>query len=229
MRHPERGIILELRARPDATPSAPHRKQIAAELRISPATVSRIFKRLGLNRIDALEPTLPVRRYEREKLGEMIHIDIKKLGRFNKVGHRIAGDPSPSYKSRGEGWEFVHVAVDDRSRIAFAKVMRSERKRSAIAFLKAALAYYASLGVTIERVMTDNERPSPSAEPASGSGSDTSGPALHATDQRQGRAIHPDQPARVGLRSGLSKLPTATSRTAALAAPLQLAQTTRRH
>jgi transposase InsO family protein len=131
-------------------------KQIAAELRISPATVSRILKRLGLNRIDALEPALPVRRYERARPGEMIHIDIKKLGRFNKVGHRISGDPSPSYKSRGAGWEFVHVAVDDNSRIAFAKVMPSERKRSAIAFLKAALAYYASLGVTVERVMTDN-------------------------------------------------------------------------
>lgn len=131
-------------------------KQIAAELRISPATVSRILKRLGLNRIDALEPAVPVRRYERERPGEMIHIDIKKLGRFNKVGHRISGDRSPSYKSRGAGWEFVHVAVDDNSRIAFAKVMPSERKRSAIAFLKAALTYYASLGVTVERVMTDN-------------------------------------------------------------------------
>ncbi len=131
-------------------------KQISAELRISPATVSRILKRLGLNRIDALEPAVPVRRYEREKPGEMIHVDIKKLGRFNKVGHRISGDPSPSYKSRGAGWEFVHVAIDDHSRIAFAKVMPSERKRSAIAFLKAALAYYQSLGVKVERVMTDN-------------------------------------------------------------------------
>jgi len=117
-------------------------KQIAAELHLSPATVSRILKRLGLNRIDALEPAVPVRRYERAKPGEMIHIDIKKLGRFNRVGHRITGDPSPPCKSRGAGWEFVHVAIDDHSRIAFARVMQSERRRSAINFLKAALAYY---------------------------------------------------------------------------------------
>lgn len=131
-------------------------KQIAAELGISPATVSRILKRLGLNRISALEPAEPVRRYERARPGEMIHIDIKKLGRFNKVGHRITGDRAGQNKSRGIGWEFVHVAIDDHSRIAFAKIMPSEKKRSAIAFLRAALAYYESLGVKVERVMTDN-------------------------------------------------------------------------
>lgn len=131
-------------------------KQIAAELGISPATVSRILKRLGLNRINALEPTAPVRRYERDKPGEMIHVDIKKLGRFNTIGHRITGDPSPPFKSRGAGWEFVHVAIDDHSRIAFAKVMPNEKRQSAVAFLKAALAYYESLGIKVERVMTDN-------------------------------------------------------------------------
>jgi len=131
-------------------------KQIAAELHISPATVSRILKRLGLNRIGALEPAEPVRRYERAKPGDMIHIDIKKLGRFNKIGHRITGDRKRQSNSRGVGWEFVHVAIDDHSRIAFAKVMPSERKRSAIAFLKAAIAYYESLGIKVERVMTDN-------------------------------------------------------------------------
>lgn len=131
-------------------------KQIAAELGISPATVSRILKRLGLNRIDALEPAAPVRRYERAKPGEMIHIDIKKLGRFNRIGHRITGDRRGQSNSRGVGWEFVHVAVDDHSRIAFAKIMPSEKRRSAIMFLKAALAYYESLGIKVERVMTDN-------------------------------------------------------------------------
>jgi transposase InsO family protein len=135
-------------------------KQIAAELRLSPATVSRILKRLGLNRIAALEPAEPVRRYEREKPGEMIHIDIKKLGRFNRVGHRITGDRQGQSNQRQDGtapgWEFVHVAIDDHSRIAFAKVMVSERKNSAVAFLKAAIAYYESLGITVQRVMTDN-------------------------------------------------------------------------
>jgi transposase InsO family protein len=131
-------------------------KHIAAELKISQASVSRILRRLGLNRLSALEPADPVRRYERERPGEMIHIDIKKLGRFNRVGHRISGDRRAQSNSRGVGWEYVHVAVDDHSRIAFAKVMLSEKRRSAIAFLKAALAYYESLGINVERVMTDN-------------------------------------------------------------------------
>ena len=131
-------------------------RQIAAALGISPATVSRILRRLGLNRIAALEPAAPVRRYERARPGEMIHIDIKKLGRFNRIGHRITGDRTGQSNSRGIGWEFVHVAIDDHSRIAFARVMPSEKKRSATAFLKAAIAYYESLGIKVERVMTDN-------------------------------------------------------------------------
>jgi transposase InsO family protein len=135
-------------------------KQIAAELRLSAATVSRILKRLGLHRMSALEPSEPVRRYEREKPGEMIHLDIKKLGKIDGVGHRITGDRrgQSNRRARGEGlgWEFVHVAIDDNSRIAFAKVMANEKKRSATAFLRAALAYYESLGVKVERVMTDN-------------------------------------------------------------------------
>src|SRR5277367_1464035 len=131
-------------------------KQIAAEVGVSAATVSRILRRLGLNRIRDLEPAEPVRRYEREKPGEMIHIDIKKLGRFDRIGHRITGDRTGQSNSRGVGWEFVHVCIDDHSRVAFSKVMKSERKEAAVAFLKAAIAYYASLGVTVTRVMTDN-------------------------------------------------------------------------
>jgi transposase InsO family protein len=130
-------------------------KQIAVELHISPATVSRILKRLGLNRIGALEPAMPIRRYERERPGELIHIDIKKLGRFARAGHRATGTRQ-GCRNEGAGWEFVHVAIDDHSRIAFAKVMPNEKKRSAVAFLKAALAYYESLGIKVERVMTDN-------------------------------------------------------------------------
>jgi transposase InsO family protein len=131
-------------------------QQIADELGLSPATVSRILRRLGLNRLSALEPAEPVRRYERDRPGEMIHIDIKKLGRFNKIGHRITGDRTGQSNSRGVGWEYVHVAIDDHSRIAFAKVMPSEKKQSAIVFLKDAVAYYDSLGVKVERVMSDN-------------------------------------------------------------------------
>ena len=130
-------------------------KQIAAELGISPATVSRVLRRLGLNKLSALEPAEPVRRYERAKPGEMIHIDIKKLGRFSRAGHRVTGSRQDC-RNAGAGWEYVHVSIDDHSRIAFAKIMPNEKKRSATAFLKAALAYYASLGIKVERVMTDN-------------------------------------------------------------------------
>jgi transposase InsO family protein len=129
---------------------------IAAETGVSPATVSRVLKRLGLNKLRALEPAEPVRRYERERPGELIHIDIKKLGKFNRVGHRITGDRTGQSNSRGVGWEFVHVGIDDASRIAFTQIKPDERKRSAVAFLKASVAYYASLGIKVERVMTDN-------------------------------------------------------------------------
>jgi len=132
-------------------------KQIAAETSVSPATVSRVLRRLGLNKLSALEPAEPVRRYEREHPGELIHIDIKKLGRIGGVGHRITGRrPGMINRHRGIGWEFVHVCIDDASRVAFSQIKPDERKRSAVAFLKAAVAYYASLGITVERVMTDN-------------------------------------------------------------------------
>jgi transposase InsO family protein len=131
-------------------------RQIAIEVGVSPATVSRILKRLGLNRLAALEPPEPIRRYERQHPGELIHIDIKKLGRFERVGHRITGKRTGNASSRGSGWEFVHVCVDDASRIAFSQIMPDEKKESAVAFLKAAVAYYNGLGVTIARVMTDN-------------------------------------------------------------------------
>jgi len=131
-------------------------KQIATELAVSPATVSRILRRLGLNRMRDLEPAEPVRRYERAHPGEMIHIDIKKLGRFEKVGHRITGDRTGQSNSRGVGWEFVHVCIDDASRVAFSQIFPDEKAVSAIAFLRAVVAYYKSLGITVIRVMTDN-------------------------------------------------------------------------
>ena len=130
--------------------------RIAAEVGVSRATVGRILTRHGLNRWRDLEPAQPACRYERDHPGEMIHIDIKKLGRFNRVGHRITGDRTGQSNSRGIGWEFVHVCVDDHSRLGFADVMPDERKQSAVTFLKAAVAWYARLGLTIERVMTDN-------------------------------------------------------------------------
>jgi transposase InsO family protein len=131
-------------------------EHIAAELGISKATVSRILKRCGLSLLSALEPQPPRPRYQREKPGEIIHLDIKKLGRFNSVGHRITGRRTGHCSSQGAGWECVHVAIDDHSRVALADIFPNQKKESAVAFLFAAVAYYKSLGVTVERVMTDN-------------------------------------------------------------------------
>ncbi len=130
--------------------------QIAHQLGVSPATVSRILRRRGLSKLSSLEPAEPVRRYERERPGDLIHIDIKKLGKFNQIGHRITGDRRGQSNGRGVGWEYVHVCIDDHSRVAFAQIMPNEKKRCAIAFLKAAIAYYERLGIKVERVMTDN-------------------------------------------------------------------------
>ena len=131
-------------------------KRIAAAIGVSPATVSRILRRLGVNRLKALEPAAAVLRYERDQPGELIHIDIKKLGRFTQVGHRITGDRTSHRTGRNKGWEFVHVCVDDHSRIAFTQIKPDEKAISAVAFLQAAVAYYKSLGVRVQRVMTDN-------------------------------------------------------------------------
>src|SRR3977135_4541664 len=131
-------------------------KEIAATVGVSAATVSRTLKRLGLSKLRALEPAEPPRRYERERPGGRIHIDAKKSGKFDKTGHRTTADRKGQSNSRGVGWEYVHVCIDDASRVAFSKIMPDQKKRSAIAFLKAALAYYAGLGIKVERVMTDN-------------------------------------------------------------------------
>jgi transposase InsO family protein len=131
-------------------------KHIAGVAGVSAATVSRVLKRAGLSRLRDLEPAEPVKRYERQNPGEIIHIDIKKLGRFERVGHRITGDRTGQSKSRGVGWEFVHVCIDDASRVAFTQIKPDETAVSAIDFLKAAVACYKSLGVTVARVMTDN-------------------------------------------------------------------------
>jgi transposase InsO family protein len=132
-------------------------KHIAMATGVSEATVSRVLARAGLSRLKDLEPAEPVRRYEREHPGELIHLDIKKLGRIGSVGHRITGRYLGAVNRHlGIGWEFVHVCIDDASRVAFVEVMPDQRKESAVAFLEAAIAYYASLGIKVQRVMTDN-------------------------------------------------------------------------
>lgn len=109
-------------------------EHIASELAISKASVSRILERLGLSLLSSLEPQEPRPRYERQKPGEIIHIDIKKLGRFNSVGHRIIGRRTGHCSSQAAGWEFAHVAIDDHSRVARADIFPDQKKESAVAF-----------------------------------------------------------------------------------------------
>ncbi len=130
-------------------------RQIAAAGQCSLALLSRHLKRAGLSRLKSLDPVQPVRRYERSAAGELLHLDTKKLGRIRGVGHRITGDRAKN-RNRGIGWDLVHLAIDDHSRVSFARIRADESGPSCAQFLHEAVAYYASLGVRIDRVMTDN-------------------------------------------------------------------------
>lgn len=128
--------------------------RIARECGRSLATVSRHMARAGLSRLAALQPPEAIRRYERAAPGELLHIDTKRLGRIQGVGHRITGDRTT--RKRGIGWDAVHLAIDDHSRVSFATIKPDEKAVSCVQFLREAVAYYARLGVRIDRVMTDN-------------------------------------------------------------------------
>lgn len=138
-----------------------HRRQrlplwrIARQCGRSLSTVARYMARQGLSRLSALQTPVPVCRYERASPGELLHIDTKRLGRIQGVGHRITGDRTLN-RNKGIGWEAVHLAIDDHSRVSFARVLGDETALSCVQFLRQAVDYYASLGVRIERVMTDN-------------------------------------------------------------------------
>ena len=127
---------------------------IAQQLGLSRSTVARICAQAGLSRLSGLEPVAEVHRYERAQPGELLHLDVKKLGRITHVGHRITKDRRHVYGKAG--WEFVHVAIDDASRVAYAQVLPDELGTSAASFLRAAVAYYAGLGIQIREVLTDN-------------------------------------------------------------------------
>lgn len=129
---------------------------IARRLKMPRSTVARILCRAGLNRLKALDTKLPVIRYERSCPGELVHLDVKKLGRFHRVGHRIHGDRTGQTQSRGVGWEYVHVCIDDATRLAYVEVLRDERGVTTVGFLRRAAAWYRRHGIRIERVMSDN-------------------------------------------------------------------------
>jgi transposase InsO family protein len=129
-------------------------REIAALVRGSLSAVARYVHRIGLNRLAALEPKAPVVRYERSRPGELLHLDIKRLARFWRPGHRVTGDPSVF--SDGAGYQFLHVAIDDHARVAYGELHADERATSAVRFLKTLLAYYRRLGVRVARILTDN-------------------------------------------------------------------------
>jgi transposase InsO family protein len=129
-------------------------RQIALETNLSITTVRRILTAVGMHRLKYLDPAPPARRYEHPAPGMLLHIDAKKLGRIEKIGHKMTGDRRD--RTRGAGWEFAFVAIDDHTRIAHSAIYPNERLTSAVNFLERALAYYSALGVQIERVMTDN-------------------------------------------------------------------------
>jgi transposase InsO family protein len=127
---------------------------IAEHLQMPLSTVGAVCRRQGVGRLRDLEPRPPVVRYERENAGELVHLDIKKLARIERIGHRIHGDRSR--KVEGAGWEYLHVCVDDASRVSYAEVLADEKGVTCTAFLERAAAWFGQRGVVIERVMTDN-------------------------------------------------------------------------
>ena len=128
--------------------------RIATTTGLSTATVSRILTRLKLNKMSMIEPKPPPVRYEHAAPGDLLHLDIKKFARIVKPGHRITGDPRD--ETRGAGWEFLYVAVDDHSRIAFTELYPNEQAVSSSSFLERAAAYFLRFGIPIRRVITDN-------------------------------------------------------------------------
>jgi len=136
--------------------------EIAECLGMALSTVSAVLKRIGLGKRSRLAPVEPPNRYERKRPGELIHLDIKKLGRIAGAGHRMTGDRASQNvrrvrRARGQlGWEFVHVAIDDATRLAYAEVLPNEQGPTAAGFLDRAVQWFASLGITVERVLSDN-------------------------------------------------------------------------
>ena len=128
--------------------------QIAQRLRMPRSTVARVLKRAGLSQLRDLDPPEPVVRYERERPGELIHLDIKKLARIVKIGHRITGDRRDC--TQGAGWEYAHVAIDDASRLAYVEVLANEQATTTVGFFRRALAFFRRHGIRVERVLTDN-------------------------------------------------------------------------
>jgi transposase InsO family protein len=128
--------------------------EIAESLSMPTSTVSAVLTRIGLGKLSRLEPPGPPNRYEREQPGELVHIDVKKLGRIGRPGHRVNGDRRT--RSRGIGWEYVHIAIDDATRLAYVEVLDDEKGSTAVSFLRRTITHFRAHGIRVERVMTDN-------------------------------------------------------------------------
>jgi transposase InsO family protein len=136
--------------------------EIAETLSMPLSTVSAVLRRKGIGRLSRIGLEQPVR-YERARPGELVHVDVKKLGRIRGIGHRISGSRASQGKKTIDGrrtgiagWEFVHVAVDDHSRLAYVEVLEDERASTAAGFLRRAVAFFARYGIRVERILTDN-------------------------------------------------------------------------
>lgn len=130
---------------------------IARQVALPRSTVGAILRRHGLGRLQALDPSPELVRYERETPGEIVHLDTKKLARIVKVGHRIHGDRRRT--TDGAGWEYAHIAIDDHSRLSYVEVLADEKAVTTVGFVERALAFYASHGVAVQRLLTDNGSP----------------------------------------------------------------------
>ena len=128
--------------------------EIAETLGMPLSTVGAVLSRHGLGKLPRLQPDEPANSYERPRPGELVHIDVKKLGRIGRPGHRVNGDRRT--RTRGIGWEFVHVAVDDATRLAYVEVLADEKATTAVGFLRRAITFFRRYGIRVERVLTDN-------------------------------------------------------------------------
>jgi transposase InsO family protein len=133
--------------------------EIAETLAMPASTVSGILSRIGLGKLSRLEPLEPPNRYEKQRPGELVHVDVKKLGKIARPGHRVTGRVAGAGHHRRAfhlGWEYVHVCVDDATRLVYVEVLDDEKAVTAVGFLRRAVAHFAAFGVRVERVMTDN-------------------------------------------------------------------------
>jgi hypothetical protein len=167
-------------------------QEIALTLGMALSTVSGILTRIGLGRLSRLGPPEPPNRYEKSRPGELLHIDVKKLGRIGTgAGHRATGKRGEGQRSRGVGWEFVHICVDDATRLAYAEVLDDERATTCIAFLMRCLRFYRRHGITVERLMTATARPTArpcTRSPAARSRSSTPAPSPTGTGRTARRS-----------------------------------------